>query len=196
MIELTDELLISQGKNRKCYQHPLDDRRCIKVLHEHSPIKTQLRETRYFKHLSKRKVDWHMVTPLLELVPTNRGLGAVFELVRDFNGNISKTLDYYLKLNDAKLDAFAIREIEHLKNYLWREGIIFRDLNPLNILLQDLGESDYRLMVVDGIGHNDFLPLCNYSLHLSRNKIMRTWNRKFNNWFGCYDSIIDSIKSF
>ena len=137
-----------------------------------------------------------MVTPLLALVPTNRGIGAVFELVRDCDGEVSKTLDYYLRLNDEKLDAFVIREIENLKNYLWREGIVFRDLNPLNILLQNLGESDYRLMVVDGIGHNDFLPFCNYSLHLSRNKIMRTWNRKFNRWYGCYGNIIDSIKAF
>ena len=196
MIELTDDLLISQGRNRKCFLHPEDHLRCIKVLHDNSPIKTQIRENRYFKHLSKRSIDWYMVTPLLELVPTNRGIGAVFELVRDHDGQISKTLDYYLRLKDPELDTFVIREIENLKNYLWSEGIIFRDLNPLNILVQQLEKSNYRLMVVDGIGHNDFLPISNFSLYLSRNKIKRTWNRKMYRWFGQYENIIDSIKLY
>ena len=196
VIELNDELLISQGRNRKCYQHPENRNWCIKVLHDDSPLKTQQRETRYFKQLERRGVSWEMVVPLLAEVKTNLGDGVVFELLRDVDGNISRTLDYYIRQDIPTLNEWIITEVEHLKQYLLDENIVFRDLNPLNILVQENQKDSRRLMVVDGIGHNDYIPLCDFNKAYGRNKIKRTWNRKLNRWFGCYSNLADSITPY
>ena len=196
VIELSDELLISQGRNRRCYQHPELNDRCVKVLHDDSPLKTQQRETRYFKQLNRRGVSWEMVVPLLEEVETNLGDGVVFELLRDIDGNISQTLDYYIRRDEPALNNWIITEIEHLKRYLLEQNIVFRDLNPLNILVQKGQGDSLRLMVIDGIGHNDYFPICDYNKAYGRRKIKRTWNRKLNRWFGCYNNLSDSITPY
>lgn len=196
MVELSDLHLIGQGKNRRCYRHPHIQNRCIKILREKSPIKTQQRETRYFRHLFKRGVNWDMVTPLLEEVSTNLGNGVVFELMLDFNGEISKTLDYYINQNNPELNNLLISEIEHLKAYLLQQNIVFRDLNPLNMVLQQYQPRQFRLMVIDGIGHNDFIPFCHFSKWYGQKKIRRTWNRKMNYWFACYSNLFDSITPY
>lgn len=196
VLELTDQLFFSQGKNRQCYIYPDDDRLCVKVLHEHSPVKTQQRETRYFNYLNKRGTDWDMVVPLKEMVPTNRGLGAVFELLRDYDHQVSRSLEYYMLQKNSELDALIVSELKRLKKYLLEEIIIFRDLNPLNLLLQQVKPGEYRLMVVDGIGHNDFLPICQMSQHFGREKIKRTWNRKLDYWFSRYDNIFGLVTPY
>ena len=196
LIELNDKLLISQGRNRRCYQHPEASDRCIKVLHDESPLKTQQRETRYFKQLQRRRVSWEMVVPLLAEVKTSLGDGVVFELLRDEDGRISRTLDYYIRLDNPALNEWIVKEVAHLKQYLLDENIIFRDLNPLNILVQALGKDSRRLMVVDGVGHNDYFPLCDYSKAYGRRKIKRTWNRKLDRWFGSYDNLCDLITPY
>jgi len=196
VIELNDELLISQGRNRRCYQHPEFSDRCIKVLHDDSPLKTQQRETRYFKKLTRRGVSWEMVVPLLDEVETNLGDGVVFELLRDADGDISRTLDYYICQDKPELNNWIVTEIEHLKQYLLDQNIIFRDLNPLNILVQEVQAGSLRLMVIDGIGHNDYIPLCDFSKNYGGKKIKRTWNRKMKYWFGRYENIYNSIKPY
>ena len=196
VIELNDKLLISQGRNRRCYQHPEFSNRCIKVLHDDSPLKTQQRETRYFTRLTRRGVSWEMVVPLLDEVETNLGDGVVFELLRDVDGKISRTLEYYIYQDKPELNNWIITEIEHLKQYLFDQNIVFRDLNPLNILVQKYQPDSLRLMVIDGIGHNDYIPLCDFSKTYGRQKIKRTWNRKLKYWFGGYDKIFDSIKPY
>ena len=89
-----------------------------------------------------------------------------------------------------------LQKIEELKSYLYSEAIIFRDLITLNILLQRRDDNTYHPVVIDGIGHNDFIPLCNYSLTMSRKKIVRTWNRKKSKWFDKYESIRDDVLEY
>ncbi len=195
-IYLDDSQLLSSGSNRQCFFHPRDENLCVKVLHASSPQKTQNRELRYFNSLHRRPVSWHMVSRLVDVVPTNRGRGVVFELVRDFDGAVAKTLDHYLRLEDPFFNCLVVAKVEELKAYLYREAIIFRDLIALNVVLQRVDARTYKPVVVDGIGHNDFIPLCNYSTAMSRKKIVRTWNRKKHKWFDKYTAIRDGILAY
>jgi len=195
-IKLNSEGLISSGSNRRCFLHPENADLCIKVLHENSPVKTQTRELRYFKSLERRKISWSMVARLTDIVQTNLGRGVVFELVRDFDGQVSKTLDHYLRRNDERINKVIVSKIEELKAYLLEEAIIFRDLITLNIVLRRTDQNTFAPVVVDGIGHNDFIPICNYSTEMSRKKIMRTWNRKKDKWFDQYSSIKDQVCAY
>jgi len=195
-VELHESHLFSSGSNRQCYFHPEDENLCIKVLHPNSPPKTQIRELNYFNCLHRRRATLTHVADLVEVVSTNRGRGVVFELLRDFDGSVCKTLDYYLQLGSEFYAQLVVAKLEELKAYLYQEGIIFRDLITLNIVLQRTDEHSYHPVIIDGIGHNDFLPLCNYSLSLSRKKIVRTWNRKRAKWFDKYESICGAVTPF
>ena len=78
--------------------------------------------------------------------------------------------------------------LEDMKLHLWEQNIIFRDLNPSNILLQKNSETDFYLKVIDGVGHNDFIPICHFA-YFGRKKIERMWNRRLKKWFGKYKNV-------
>lgn len=195
MLQLNETLLIGSGKNRSCYQHPEDPNLCVKVLHDHSHPKTQRRETRYFNHLHKVGVSWDYVVPLIEMLPTSLGEGAVFELIRDQNGEISKTVHHYLLQNDSEMDKLIVEALRAMKHHLLQQNIVFRDLNPLNLLLQNQDDHHYQLKVIDGIGHNEWIPLCNTTFFGQR-KIKRMWNRKLDYWFGRYEHLAHLITPY
>ena len=75
------------------------------------------------------------------------------------------------------------------------QWIVFHDLNPTNILAQRLGFDDYRLVVIDGIGHNHFLPLASYSRQFARRKITRVWNRRRRQWYQAFPAVVDQLSS-
>ncbi len=196
VLKLTDDLLISSGDNRSCYYHPHDRDKCIKVLHKDTPEKVNNREKKYYEILQRRGISWERLARYHGAEQTDQGEGLVFELVRDYDGTISKTLDYYLKLNDADMNDDIVRQIELIKQYFLTESIVFRDLITLNFLMQKTSEDKYHLIIIDGIGHNDALPLCNHSKSIARKKIKRIWNRKKAKWFDPYPLIKDRVSLY
>ncbi len=196
VLHLRDELLISRGDNRSCYVHPENSQRCIKVLHADTPAKVNRREQKYYEVLQKRGISWDRLAHYYGIEQTDQGPGLVFELVRDCDGSISKTVDFYLKLNDEKTNNDIVNQIELLKQYFLTEAIVFRDLIMLNLLMKKEAEQQYHLIVIDGVGHNDALPLCNFSRTVAERKIKRIWNRKMSKWFDPYPLIKDRILQY
>ena len=188
MLELDDKLLIGKGMIRSCYQHPINQNQCVKILHPTSPLKNQTREIRYFKHLEKVGASWEYVAAFVKTEETNFGLGAVFNLVRDKDGQISKSIKFYLKQDVPEINTYIVHALEEMKQHLWEQNIIFRDLNPSNILLQKNSETDFQLKVIDGVGHNDLIPICHFA-YFGRKKIERMWNRRLKKWFGKYKNV-------
>ncbi len=195
-LHLQDEDFLFQGDNRACYVHPHDDNSCVKILHAGRHKKVQQRELRYFNSLYRRKADMSKVARLLEVCPTNKGEGVVFELIRDFDGSISKTVHDYLIQNKPEYDAMLVDKIAELKAYLYTEAIVFRDLITLNMLIQRKSATDFSIVVVDGIGHDDFIPICNISKRLARKKIIRMWNKKRGKWFEHYPQLAGKVTDF
>ena len=193
IVDLKNKHFLASGDNRQCFFHPYDENLCVKVLHPHREMKIQTRELSYYNALAKRKISWRRLAKMEAPIQTNLGLGLVFEVVRDFDGQISKTLHHYLSLEDPAMDRVITKEIKRLKKYLYTEAIVFRDLITLNILLQRTSDNEFKAVIIDGIGHNDFIPFCNYSVGYSRKKIVRTWNRKKAHWFDQYAAIKDKI---
>ncbi|QPG05522.1 hypothetical protein IT774_15725 [Salinimonas marina] len=182
-LQLTSDLLLSSGSNRACYYHPYDANLCVKVLHKDSPRKTQTREINYFRFLKRRNIASPMVANLMDVVPTSRGTGVVFELVRDADGQVAKTVGHYLRQDDPDFNRMVVDKLDELIKHLVQQNIIFRDLITENVMLRRTGNNEYLPVVVDGIGHNDFLPLCDYFKVLGRRKNLRKWNREKYNWF-------------
>ena len=192
---LTDELFIAAGTDRSCYRHPLKPERCIKLLLPERRPGRFWREIRYFRSLQRRGANLRHIADFHGLVETSLGQGAEFDLVQDDDRQVAKTLTHHLSRHDQRFNDWAIDAINELTRYLYHHWIVVHDLNPTNILAQRLGFDDYRLVVIDGIGHNHLIPLASYSRQFARRKIMRVWNRRRRQWYQEFPAIVDQLES-
>jgi len=196
-ITLSEKLFIGKGRVRKCYVHPDDQDLCIKVATDHKRAKRSIqREIRYFKRLKKRDTSFAMISQYFHPVQTDEGIGEVYELVRDYDGVISKDLRYYLNLGDKKLTGKILNIIEELRIYLLNEYILFSDLDVENILLQKVSPTEQRLVVIDGIGDNNQIPFLEYVPALGIKRSIRKWEMFRTQLIEEFSCTADQIKKF
>jgi hypothetical protein len=195
-ISLSATEFIGAGTDRECYRHPSHPEYCIKILRAERHPRRFRREIRYYRRLASRRIDWRRMTRYHGMVQTNLGQGAIFDLVLDHDGGISKSLEYYLQRDEPDFDTWAIRELNALARDFYDRWIVFHDLNPSNLLVQRLGGGSKRLVVIDGIGHNHFLSVANYSPAFARRKLVRVWNRRFRQWYAPYPAVLAGLERF
>jgi hypothetical protein len=178
LIELDPHALVGKGLHRECFVHPEDPERCIKIVVSGSGNENR-REQGYYAELTNKGVSWEMLPKFYGLVETNLGEGAVFDLIRDYDGRISLTLRHYLASKPlTSLHEAALRgALKALKSYLLRHLIITMTLKPKNILFQLDSPETGKLVIVDNIGNSDFIPVVKYSSRLAKWKISRKWRR-------------------
>lgn len=178
MIELQENQLVGKGLHREVYVHPDDSSLCVKVVVLRGEEETR-REQAYYKLLQRRNIVWDMLPQFYGVVETNKGEGAVFELIRDVDGSVSKTLEYYLQ--SAQLTEQYSQGIQHslqlLKDYLLSQNIITMTIKPKNIVYKKQDEQSGLCVIIDNIGNSDIVPLSSYSSFFGRKKIMRKWTR-------------------
>jgi len=178
MIEINKSLLVGKGLHREVYRHPESNNLCIKVDISGHSDETR-REKAYYRLLEKRKTNWLMIPRYHGDIETNLGLGSVFDLVVDHDGEVSKTLGYYLSSSEITHEYYRhlSRALDSLKDYLLQQQILTMTLKPKNICCQTMVSGELRLFVVDNIGNSDFVPICNYNSYLAKKKILRKWKR-------------------
>jgi len=184
MITLDPSTRFGKGLHRECFVHPDDNDLCIKVVTYGNQQETQ-REQHYYQQLQKRKVAWDLLPRFHDNVETSIGSGAVFDLIRDHDGQISKTLEFYLGSDDflpaqkQQLDTALVE----LRKYLLKYSIMSMAMKPKNIVYQLSESGQGKLFIIDNIGNSDLIPICNYVPYLANKKIIRRWDRfikKFN----------------
>lgn len=178
MINIDSSSIIGKGLHRECYVHPKNKNLCVKVVVAGDSKEIQ-REKKYYSLLERRDISWEMLAKFYGFVETNLGQGAIFDLIRDHDDEISKSLAYYLASSERTESHYLglSRSISLLKEYLYQQKVITMTLKPKNILFKKIGHEDGRLVIVDGIGNSDLIPVCNYSTYLARKKILRKWRR-------------------
>ena len=178
MLELDTHALIGKGLHRECYVHPDDPALCVKVVVSGS-LDENRREARYYAGLARRGICWDMLPRFHGLEQTALGEGAVFDLIRDYDGPVSHTLAHYLASRELteRHAAGLGRALDELESYLLENRIITMTLKPKNILFQQHNAATGSLVIVDNIGNSDFIPLANHSRWLARRKIRRKWRR-------------------
>jgi len=176
MLNLNSSTLIGKGFRRECFFHPEDENRCIKIV-LYGDQKETLREQSYYRALSKRNISWSMLAKFYGNVETNRGEGAIFELIRDYHGDVSKTLEYYLSAQDETDFNYQnlAKLLTLLKQYLMKWKIITMNIRPQNILYKKINKTEGALIIIDNIGNSDFIPICNYVDKLAIRKIRKKW---------------------
>ena len=144
VIILNDNLLINEGATRKCYRHPLDSTKCLKVAKNNSAVNEQDLQA------------YQRVQPLLRnhiagyedrLADTNLGKALVCELIRDDEGNPSASFAEYRRSNDSVEENLA-SQFAHFFDKISRENLFFYDLNPKNFIIQRTSEGT-RLIYTD-----------------------------------------------
>ena len=178
MLVIDRSTLVGKGLHRECFVHPDDHNRCVKIVVAGNSDENR-REAQYYSQLASRGISWEMLTRFHGLVETSLGEGAVFDLVRDYNGEVSRTLDYYLDSEDLRqlCGTALVEALNALKNYLLANSVITMTLKAQNVLFQQTMEHQGKLVIVDNVGNSDFIPITNYSPYLARLKIRRKWRR-------------------
>jgi len=174
-IALNDNLFIGEGMGRKCYIHPNDKNLCVKIPTLRGQRSSQ-REINYFKRLHKRGKSFEMIADHKGDVATNIGKGNIYELVRDHDGQISQNLEYYLSLRDKNITSKMVKLIEELRVYLKDQYILFSDLDVDNILVKKDSVNSHKLIVIDGIGDNNQIPLLEYIKPLGVKRCVKKWD--------------------
>lgn len=175
MLNLKKLTPIGTGTNRACYIHPEDDTKCVKVTIS-GDFKESNKEKKYYKLLENKNTSWDMIAKYYGTVKTDMGEALVFDLVKDYTGDISQTLQFYL-LDEEKTSSInnPILLLQELKAYQLKEKIIIKDLNAKNIMYQKTSADSGRLIVIDGVVNNDFLPFSSYIDFFTTRKILRRW---------------------
>ena len=178
MIELTRSHFFGRGLHRECYEHPNDSSLCIKVVVAGNLQESQ-REQKYYKLLKKRGTPWEVLPEFHGVVETNLGSGAVFDLIRDYDGSISKTLRHYLSSPETPppLHSEIANAINAFGNSLYQLKLITMTLSPKNIVFKKLSPSGNSLVIIDNIGNSDFIPITNHIDFLAQKKILRRLTR-------------------
>jgi len=176
MIKLDKQYLIASGTNRACYIHPTDEQKCIKITISGNHKETN-REANYYKYLQKKDVSWDMLAKFYGFVETDIGKGEVVELIRNYDLDISKSLDHYFRKIKSQQDInFFLNLLVKLKKYLYKEKIYIKDLNAVNIVYQKYNQTDGRLVIIDGLAHSNYIPFARSIDSITTKKIDKSWN--------------------
>lgn len=178
MIELEGVPPLGTGCRRIVYPHPDDSTKCIKIVTAEARSKPNrqkgfARERRYLRWYGKEGRDLSGLSRYHGEVSTSSGPGDVFDLVRDAGGSVSPTLEQALRGGLTSLAACE-RPLEALRKYLMGEGIVLSDLHPGNLAWQQTA-SGVRLIVIDGVGNNDYVKIADWWRPWARRKLARRW---------------------
>jgi hypothetical protein len=176
MIKLTQDHLIGKGRTRFCYRHPDDSGKCIKI-DKRAPGGATEKEALYYQKLGRFRPNlaYTHIPRFYGFVETSLGRGGVFDLIRDEDtGEISKSLSHYIRTGEAAVDNPLWLEAHraYMKT-LYEEAVIIRDFNPGNLCARRMRDGSYQLVSIDGIGHRDFIPLCDCFPWFARRKLRR-----------------------
>lgn len=174
-LALDNSPLIGKGSSRRCYQHPEDMGKCVKV-QKNPSLNITAEELKHYRKLQRRGISWEMVARFHETVSTEQGPGAVFDMPRDADGSVSRTLHHYLQEPAAAVDPGGMADaLGEFRRYLLTQNIVVRELKPQNLVWQRMAGGAARFVLIDGIGNNQFLPVATYLKRFGRRVIGRKW---------------------
>ncbi len=167
---------IGEGCDRMVYLHPLDSNKVIKLTKPNGNDRQSNREIKCYNQLTKRKLtNWKHLPKYYGEVSTDKGKGFVVECVRDYDGELSKNLDFYISRDGLSV---YIEKWNDFKSYFINEKIIVTDdITPENILVKKVTEDELVFMLIDALGDRVFINFLNHVSYLTKQKIKRRFVR-------------------
>ncbi|MFK7781969.1 YrbL family protein, partial [Psychroserpens sp.] len=132
----------------------------------------------YFKKISKKnwkKFEYTFFTRYYGQVNKNLGDCFVDEFItEETTDKISKTMEYYLLNPDPNVTDDMLREaFNRLKRLMIKHRVIANDIRSKNICCKILKNGSIQMIMVDGVGHRDFIPIVEWSSYFAKKKIER-----------------------
>ena len=169
--------LLGRGIERACYRDPVDPERCFKVSE-----KTSCRQTRrdivFFERLARLGIESSYVPKYLGAFETETKIGFFQECfarpgVRPLSEFMAQCSREALLRTDLAL--------WEMRGELIEKNIVAIDVHPDNILVVPTGptDADFRLVLIDGYGTPEFIPIPYWFRALGRRKIDRYWTNHF-----------------
>ena len=185
---------MDQGANRVCYVHPNDSAKLLKIikpwkrachkrgqapwfkrLRPASCFDDNLIELKAFKSLQKKQHYERHFPRCYGLVQTDMGEALCVEYIRSGSvDNECQSLEAYLQAHGFTEE--IVKALDELACFLYNNAIITRDLRCFNIMLR-ITEQGINLIIVDGLGNSEFLPVSDFFPALGRIKIKRKLKR-------------------
>ena len=158
MIELSKSTSFAEGDSRRCYVHPGDSGKCLKIVKANPRHKSRLR--RFFRprswydpnnieHRAYRSANrlrdetvWRHIPRCYGFVETDLGRALSVEMMRDADGEISRPLLEFVAdgLDDTLRAAYA-----ELTDFYMRTGFYMKRIN--NILVVCEADGGKRLVL-------------------------------------------------
>ena len=191
MINLDGIQPFAEGGNRRCYVHPENSYRCLKVTIQNQSKKAKQDAPWYKKFRSESKFDdnmreqkayaqralkkdspekWKHLARWHGMVETSLGLASETDLIRDNQNNIAITLEKYL-FTYGMTDEIQ-KAIEEFETWLRSSLVLTKNIIPHNIVL---GYQDGKIVlkIIDGLGSKSYLPLTYISNMFARRYVER-----------------------
>lgn len=199
VITLTKEDFLAKGLHKECYIHPDDKSLCIKTPYTSAGgdgKKEYEREVKFNELVLKRK-NWSSILPkYYGKVCTNFGEGVVYEIVKDYDDEISKSLKDYLCTEGFLKDNFTqvAAAIRSLKSSMLDDKIITMRIVPENLLYKRQKDGSVKIMIIDDLGTPAFIPFEYYFSFAAKAKVKRKWAQFLNTLkVECEQPLIDKL---
>ena len=198
MIDLSGSTPFAEGGNRKCFIHPTQSHRCLKVVHPgllEKIIKSKpwykkfrskdsfddnLREQEAYKQkalLANNSEVWKHIAKWYGMVETSIGMASETELIKN-NDQIAETLENYL-FSNGLTDEIKIA-INEFHQWLRDNLILTKNLIPHNLVIKK-ENNEMIIKIIDGLGSQAFIPLPNHSTFFAKRYVERRielmWSR-------------------
>lgn len=175
MLKITSDP-IGKGKERACFVHPEDPRKAIKIPFTDVFDQT-LRDIKFYQRLKKRGVHGIKHIPAYYgICDTSLGRGIIVDLIRNYDGEISRPLNWYLG-QGVPIEEFDDYLQELRQSFLQNLVIFNHDLTIGNLLVQKSSMASAQLVAIDGLGDVVAIDWLDRIPWLVRRKIERRWQR-------------------
>jgi hypothetical protein len=197
MLVLTHQQPLAIGNLRAIYQHPQDTALLIKTLRPEAVARRYDAPGRWLKRLPRARQYTGFIRELKEyaaliaraphgiapiarmvgLVETDMGLGLVSEKIVDESGALAPSLHAIYRRNGGA-SPWTDAALDKLLEELLRFNVIVGDLHASNIVFgSDSRGGVPRLLLVDGFGEKNILPLKSVNRWLNRRNTRRVYAR-------------------
>lgn len=179
-IQLTDNLFIGKGTHRACYQHPENASLCIKVAYNDGGVIDFKREIKYRHILQRRHADTHILPAYYGTISTNMGTGYVYELIQDYDGSTSKTLEEFLQDETLVAGNFTmlVEQLKELHRQMYDNSILTMGLFPVNIIAQQISAGGkYTFRLINDMGSAVLIPLEYVFDFVAKKKVEKRWQQ-------------------
>ena len=184
-LTLNDDLFLARGGERSSYIHPTDNSKIIKIIFSDGKHNNQNElDYTYMEYLKKKNIKFTHIPKCFGWVDTNKGRGLVFDRIENYDKSTMRTLSYYCKYNILD-EKDGLKLIEQLKDYLFKNDILFIDASLSNIFCQKIASDKFKLIIFDGLGarRTGFkFWLYLHSRLFTRYKIQKQWKTFLSNY--------------